>query len=101
MDDAAGGRPPCQQSVAALNRLGLTISRRAGGVVPARVVAGIQASLLLLLLVGARPSRHAGSVPRMVPREPRRGALRGDQRRDNLGYGARGVGTPHPYLIRR
>jgi hypothetical protein len=52
MDDAAGGGPRRQQSVSALNRLGLTISRRAGGVVPARVMAGFQASLLLLLLVG-------------------------------------------------
>jgi hypothetical protein len=52
MDNATSGRPPRQQSVSALNRLGLTICRRAGGVGPARVMAGIQASLLLLLLVG-------------------------------------------------
>jgi hypothetical protein len=52
MDDTAGGRPPCQQPVPVLNGLSLTISRRAGGAVPARVMAGIQASLLLLLLVG-------------------------------------------------
>ncbi len=52
MDDGAGGRPRRQQSVSALNRLGLTIRRRAGGVVPARVMIGIQASLLLFPLVG-------------------------------------------------
>jgi hypothetical protein len=52
MDDATGGRPRRQRSIAVLNRLGLTISRRAGGVVPAWVMVGIQASLLLFLLVG-------------------------------------------------
>jgi hypothetical protein len=52
MDNATGGRPRRQPSVSALNRLGLTISRRAGGMIPTRVLAGIQASLLLLLLVG-------------------------------------------------
>jgi hypothetical protein len=52
MDDTAGGRPSCQQPVPVLHGLGLTISRRAGGVIPARVTAGIQAGLLLLLLVG-------------------------------------------------
>jgi hypothetical protein len=41
MDDGAGGRPQRQQSVSVLNRLGLTIRRRAGGVVPARVMIGI------------------------------------------------------------
>jgi hypothetical protein len=52
MDDVAGGRPRRQRSIAVLGRLGLTISRSAGGVVAVRVMAGIQASLLLLLLVG-------------------------------------------------
>jgi hypothetical protein len=52
MDDGAGGRSRRQQSVAALNRLGLTLRRCTGGVVPARVMVGMQASLLLVLLVG-------------------------------------------------
>jgi hypothetical protein len=52
MDDGAGGRPRRQHAVSALNRLGLTIRRRAGGVVRARVMIGMQASLLLFLLVG-------------------------------------------------
>ena len=52
MDDAAGGRPRRQRSLAVLGRLGLTLRRRAGGVGPARVKAGVQAGLLLLLLGG-------------------------------------------------
>jgi hypothetical protein len=52
MDDESGGRPRHQQSISTLNRLGLTINRHAGGVLPTRVMAGIQASLLLLVLVG-------------------------------------------------
>jgi hypothetical protein len=52
MDEASGRKPRRQRSVAIPGRLGLTISRSAGGVVPARVIAGIQAGLLLLLLVG-------------------------------------------------
>jgi hypothetical protein len=52
MDDVAGGRPQRQRCIAVLGRLGLTISRSAGGVVAARAMAGIRASLLLLLLVG-------------------------------------------------
>jgi hypothetical protein len=52
MDDGVGGRSRRQQSVAALNRLGLTLRRCTGGVVPARVMVGMQASLLLVLLVG-------------------------------------------------
>jgi hypothetical protein len=50
MDDAAGGRPRHQRS-GSFGRLGLTISRSAGGVFPARMMVGVQASLLLLLLV--------------------------------------------------
>ena len=52
MDDAAGGKPRRQRSVSVPGRLGLTTSRGAGGVVPAGVMAGFQAGLLLLLLVG-------------------------------------------------
>jgi hypothetical protein len=52
MDDGAGGRPRRQQSIAALHRPDLTSGTCAGGVVPARVMAGVQAALLLLLLVG-------------------------------------------------
>ena len=52
MDDAAGGKPRRQRSGPVPGRLGLTISRSAGAVVPARVIAGFQAGLLLLLLVG-------------------------------------------------
>jgi hypothetical protein len=52
MDDAAGGKPRRQRSGSVPGRLGLTISRSAGAVVPARVIAGFQAGLLLLLLVG-------------------------------------------------
>jgi hypothetical protein len=52
MEDVTGGRPWRQQSVAALNRLGLTLGRYTGGVVPARMRAGVQPALLLLLLVG-------------------------------------------------
>jgi hypothetical protein len=52
MDDAAYKRRQHQPSVPVLGRLGLAISRSAGGVVPARMRAGVQAGLLLLLLVG-------------------------------------------------
>jgi hypothetical protein len=64
MDDATGGRPRRQRSIAVLGRLGLTISRSAGGVAPARVTAGVQAGLLLLLLVGcATPDWRDHSQP--------------------------------------
>lgn len=52
MDDATGGRPRRQRSISVLGRLGLTITRSASGVVPARMRAGVQAGLLFLLLVG-------------------------------------------------
>jgi hypothetical protein len=63
MDDATGGRPRRQRSISVLGRLGLTISRSAGGVVPVRVMAGIQASLLLLLLVGCATPDWRGHNP--------------------------------------
>jgi hypothetical protein len=46
------GRPRRQQSISVIGCLGLTISRSAGGVIPAQMRAGVQAGLLLLLLVG-------------------------------------------------
>jgi hypothetical protein len=52
MDDATGGKPRRQPSVAGLNRLGLTLRRCSGGVVPAWIRVGVQVGLLLLLLVG-------------------------------------------------
>jgi hypothetical protein len=52
MDDAACKRRQHQPSVPVLSRLSLAISRSTGGVVPRRVMAGVQAGLLLLLLVG-------------------------------------------------
>jgi hypothetical protein len=52
MDDIAGRRSRCHRPIAVLNGLGPTISQRAGDVFATRVMAGIQASLLLLLLVG-------------------------------------------------
>jgi hypothetical protein len=52
MDNAMGRRPRRQRSISVIGRLGLTISRSAGRVVPARMRAGVQAGLLLLLLVG-------------------------------------------------
>jgi hypothetical protein len=61
MDDAAGGRPRHQRSGAVLGRLGLTISRSAGGVFPARMMVGVQASFLLLLLVGCATPDWRGS----------------------------------------
>jgi hypothetical protein len=63
MDDATGGRPRRQWSVSVLGRLGLTISGSAGGVVPMRVMAGIHASLLLLLLVGCATPDWRGHNP--------------------------------------
>jgi hypothetical protein len=63
MDDVAGGRPWYQRPIAVLNGLGLTISRSAGGVVAARVMAGIQASLLLLLLLGCTTPDWRGHNP--------------------------------------
>ena len=51
MDDATGGRPRRQPSVAGLNRLGFTLRRCTGGP-PAWMRAGVQVGLLLLLLVG-------------------------------------------------
>jgi hypothetical protein len=63
MDDATGGGPRRQGSIAVLGRLGLTISRSAGGVVPARMRAG-QVGLLLLLLVGcATPDGRSSGQP--------------------------------------
>jgi hypothetical protein len=52
MDDAACKRRQHQPSVPVLSRLSLAISRSTGGMVPTRMRAGVQASLLLLLLVG-------------------------------------------------
>ena len=52
MDDAAGGRSRHQRSTAVLGGRGLAISRSADAVTPTRVIAGFQAGLLLLLLVG-------------------------------------------------
>jgi hypothetical protein len=63
MDDATGGRPRHQRSSSVLSRLGRTISRSPGDVVPARVIAGIQASLLLFLLVGCATSDWRGHNP--------------------------------------
>ena len=63
MDDVAGGRPRCQQPIAVLNGLGLTISHSAGSVFAARVMAGIQASLVLLLLVGCATPDWRGHNP--------------------------------------
>jgi hypothetical protein len=63
MEDATGGRPPRRQrSIAVLNRLGLTLRRRAGRVVPARVMVGMQASLLLVLLVGCVTPDGRGDI---------------------------------------
>jgi hypothetical protein len=85
MDEATGGRPRRQRSSSVLSRLGLTISRSAGGVVPARVMAGIQASLLLLLLVGCatpdwgdttRWSAASRTLWRRTPSGPQRSAGR-------------------------
>jgi hypothetical protein len=50
---------------------------------------------------GARPTGHRCSPPRVVPRDPRSGGIRGDQRRHDLGYGARGVRTSHPCFIQQ
>jgi len=64
MDDATGGGPRRQRSISVLGRLGLTISQSAGGVVPARMRAGVQAGLLLLLLVGcATPDWRSSGQP--------------------------------------
>jgi hypothetical protein len=63
MDGVAGGRTRCQRPIAVLNSLGLTISRSARGVVAAHVMAGIQASLLLLLLVGCATPDWQGHQP--------------------------------------
>jgi hypothetical protein len=63
MEDATGGRPPRRQrSIAVLNRLGLMLRRRAGRVVPARVMVGMQASLLLVLLVGCVTPDGRGDI---------------------------------------
>jgi hypothetical protein len=68
MDDATGGGPRRQGSIAVLGRLGLTISRSAGGVVPARMSAGVQVGLLLLLLVGcATPDGRSSGQPARTP----------------------------------
>jgi hypothetical protein len=59
MDDATGGRPRGQRPLAGLGRLGLTLRGWSGGVAPAWVMVGMQASLLLVLLVGcATPDRR-------------------------------------------
>jgi hypothetical protein len=50
---------------------------------------------------GARPIGHRGSSPRVAPRDPWSGGIRGDQRRNDLGYGACGMGTPRPCLIQQ
>jgi hypothetical protein len=63
MDDATGGGPRRQRSISVLGRLGLTISRSAGGVVPARMRAGVQTGLLLLLLVGCAMPDWQGHQP--------------------------------------
>ena len=61
MDDTAGGRPRHQGFGAVFGRLGLTISRSAGGVFPAPMMVGVQASRLLLLMVGcATPDWRGG-----------------------------------------
>jgi hypothetical protein len=61
MDDGAGGRPRCQRPMPVQKGLALTISGSAGGVVAARMMVGVQASLLLLLLVGCAPPNWRGS----------------------------------------
>ena len=114
MDDAEGGRPRHQRSGAVLGHLGLTISRSAGVVFPARTMVVVQASLLLLLLVGCVTPDWRGSGqqardrqdlvaahPEWPPENPRSGGIRGDQRRNDLGYGACGMGTPRPCLIQQ
>jgi hypothetical protein len=62
MDDATGRRRR-QPSVARLNRLGLTLRRCTGGVVPAWVMVGMRASLLLVLLVGCATPDLWGDTP--------------------------------------
>jgi hypothetical protein len=52
MGDATGGRPWRQRSLAIRDRLGLTLKRCPGSVVPAWMRGGVQLGLLLLLLVG-------------------------------------------------
>jgi hypothetical protein len=61
MNNTTGGRPRRQRSIAVLGRLGLTIGRSAGGIVPARLRAAVQAGLLLLLLVGCATPDWWGS----------------------------------------
>jgi hypothetical protein len=63
MDDATAGRPRRQRSIAVLHHLGLTISRSAGGVVPAPVMVGMQAGLLLVLLVSCATPDWRGHTP--------------------------------------
>lgn len=63
MDDGAGGRPWCQRLIAILKGLGLMTNHSAGSVFIVRAMAGILASLVLLLLVGcASPDWH-GHTP--------------------------------------
>jgi hypothetical protein len=75
MDDASGGKPRRQRSISVPGRLGLTIIRSAGGVVPMRVMAGVQAGLLLLLLVGCATLDWRGhGRARARPAGPRGGS---------------------------
>ena len=64
MDDATGGRPRRQRSISVLGRWGRTIGRRAGGILPSQMRAGLQAGLLVLLLVGCATPDWRGSSPR-------------------------------------
>jgi len=60
VDDTRGGRLRRQRSGVVPGRLGLTISRSTGGGFLARMMVGVQASPLLLLLVGcATPNGRA------------------------------------------
>lgn len=61
MDEPTGERLQRQQSGAVLGRLGRTISRSTRGGFPARMMVGMQASLLLLLLVGCAAPDWRGS----------------------------------------
>jgi hypothetical protein len=61
MDDVMGEKPRRQRSISVLGALGLAITQSAGGVFPARMAAGVQAGLLLLLLVGCATPDWQGS----------------------------------------